>query len=148
MWIPQRVTSLTKKSVCHLQRSLYCLKQAPRTWFETFRGRLGTIGFTQSPYDSSFSPSHAFPGVTVLLVYVDDIIITGTNDGMIKSLQASRQDSFHMKDLGPLLYFLGLEVHQSPTGLFINKHKYATDLIKLADLHDSSPVDTPLEVNF
>ena len=42
---------------------------------------------------------------------------------------------------------MGLEVHQSPKGLFINQHKYATDLIELTDLLDSSPVDTPLKVN-
>ena len=66
---------------------------------------------------------------------------------MIKSLQASLRDSFHMKDLGPLHYFLGLEVHQSPNGLFINQYKYAIVLIELADLNDSSSVDTPLEVN-
>ena len=52
-----------------------------------------------------------------------------------------------MKDLGPLDYFLGLEVHQSPKGLFLNQHKYTSDLIELADLHESSPVDTPVEVN-
>ena len=61
-------------------------------------------------------------GVTVLLVYVDDIIITGTDDSMIKSIQASLRDYFHMEDLGPLHYFLGLEVHQSPKGLFLNQH--------------------------
>eukprot|EP00268_Persea_americana_P040628 TRINITY_DN40409_c0_g2_i1.p1 TRINITY_DN40409_c0_g2~~TRINITY_DN40409_c0_g2_i1.p1 ORF type:complete len:115 (+),score=12.36 TRINITY_DN40409_c0_g2_i1:50-394(+) len=66
---------------------------------------------------------------------------------MIKSIQASLRDSFHMKDLGPLHYFLGLEVHQSPQGLFLNQHKYTSDIIELADLHDSSPVDTPIKVN-
>ena len=52
-----------------------------------------------------------------------------------------------MKDLEPLNYFLGLEVHQSKKGLFLHQHKYATDLVDLADLSDSSPVDTLLEVN-
>ena len=83
----------------------------------------------------------------MLLVYVDDIIITGTDAGMIKSLQDFLRHYFHMKDLGPSHYFLGLEVHQSPKSLFVNQHKYTSDLIELADLHDSSPVDTPIEVN-
>lgn len=52
-----------------------------------------------------------------------------------------------MKDLGPLTYFLGLEVQQSRKGLFLHQHKYATDLIELAGLHGATPVDTPLEVN-
>ena len=147
MRIPKGVSSPSKRSVCRLRKSLYGLKQAPRAWFETFRGHLCASGFTQSPYDPSLFPCHTSTGVTVLLVYVDDIIITGTDDGMIKSLRASLRDSFHMKDLGPLHYFLGLEVHQSPKGLFVNQHKYTSDLIELADLHDSSPVDTPIEVN-
>eukprot|EP00268_Persea_americana_P012758 TRINITY_DN15460_c0_g2_i10.p1 TRINITY_DN15460_c0_g2~~TRINITY_DN15460_c0_g2_i10.p1 ORF type:complete len:144 (+),score=8.26 TRINITY_DN15460_c0_g2_i10:144-575(+) len=66
---------------------------------------------------------------------------------MIKSIQASLRDYFHMKDLGPLHYFLGLEVYQSPKGLFPNQHKYTSNLIALADLHESSPVDAHVEVN-
>ena len=80
-------------------------------------------------------------------MYVDNIIITGTDDGMIKAIQASLRDSFHMKDLGPLRYFLGLEVHQSSKCQFLNQHKYTSDLIELADFHESSSIDTPVEVN-
>ena len=69
-------------------------------------------------------------GITVLLVYVDNIIISGTDTTIIQHLH----DSFHMKDLGPLTYFLGLEVHQSNKGLIFNQHKYAIDLIDLASL--------------
>ena len=83
----------------------------------------------------------------ILLIYVDDIIITGTHSNMIHSLQSSLQAAFHMKDLGPLTYFLGLEVQQSRKGMFLHQHKYAIDLIDLASLTEATPVDTPLEVN-
>ena len=85
MRIPQGVTSPSKKSVCHLRRPLYGLKHAPRAWFETFSDCLSTIGFTQNPYNPSLFLSHASTSFTVLLVYVDDIIITGTDTAMIKS---------------------------------------------------------------
>ena len=52
-----------------------------------------------------------------------------------------------MKDLGPLHYFLGLEVHQSAKGIVLHQHKYALDLIEMAGLQGSAPVDTPVEVN-
>ena len=52
-----------------------------------------------------------------------------------------------MKDLGPLTYFLGLEVHTDSTGIFLKQHKYTQDLITLAGLQDTSSSDTPLEVN-
>ena len=84
-------------------------------------------------------------GITVLLVYVDDIIISGTNSGMITHLQASLHESFHLKDLGPLTYFLGLEVHLK--GIILDQHKYAMNLIETAGLQNSTPVDTPVEAN-
>ena len=90
---------------------------------------------------------HASKGITILHVYVDDIIITGPNADMIHQLQASLHDSFHMNDLGPLNYFLGLEVHQSSKGIVLNQHKYTLDLIDMAGLQNSAPVDTPVEVN-
>jgi hypothetical protein len=52
-----------------------------------------------------------------------------------------------MKDLGLLTYFLGLEVHTDPSGIFLNQHKYTQDLISLVGLQDSSSVDIPMEVN-
>eukprot|EP00268_Persea_americana_P062675 TRINITY_DN8052_c0_g1_i5.p1 TRINITY_DN8052_c0_g1~~TRINITY_DN8052_c0_g1_i5.p1 ORF type:complete len:143 (-),score=17.89 TRINITY_DN8052_c0_g1_i5:109-477(-) len=66
---------------------------------------------------------------------------------MISKLQSSLHQSFHMKDLGPLTYFLGLEVHHTEKGIILRQHKYALDLIELASLQQSTPVDTPLEVN-
>ena len=84
---------------------------------------------------------------TVLLVCVDDIIITSTDDSMIKSIQASLRDYFHMKDLDPLYCLLGLEVHRSPKGLILNQHKYTSNVIELTNLLVYLPVDTPVEVN-
>jgi hypothetical protein len=101
----------------------------------------------QSKYDSSLFLCTTSTGFVFLLVYVDDIVITGTDSLLISNLQHHFQDCFNMKDLGFLTYFLGLEVHSSSSGVFVHRYKYAQDLIALADLQDSSPVDTPLEVN-
>ena len=86
-------------------------------------------------------------GIVILLVYIDDIVIKGTYSTLITRLQQHLQASFHMKDLGHLTYFLGLEVHTDSTGIFLNQHKYTQDLITLAGLQDTSSSDTPLEVN-
>ena len=130
-----------------LRRSLYGLKQAPRAWFEKFQAALLRLDFHPSLYDPSMFLHHDPSGIAILLVYVDDIVITGPNAGMIQQLQASLRESFQMKDLGPLHYFLGLEVHQSPKGIFLNQHKYTVDLIALAGMTASAPVDTPVELN-
>nr|XP_027073978.1 uncharacterized mitochondrial protein AtMg00810-like isoform X2 [Coffea arabica] len=86
-------------------------------------------------------------GLVLLLVYVDDIVITGNDSELISQLQEHLQRSFHMKDLGPLQYFLGLEVHSTSAGIFLHEHKYIQELIALAGLQDGRSVDTPLEVN-
>jgi hypothetical protein len=101
----------------------------------------------QSKYDSSLFLCTTSTGYVFLLVYVDDIVITGTYSTLISRLQQHLRDSFHMKDLGSLTYFLGLEVHSSPSGIYVHQQKYTHDLITLAGLQASSPVDTPLEVN-
>ena len=78
---------------------------------------------------------------------MNDIIITGTGCGLITKLQRMLYTTFHMKELGHLTYFLGLEVHHRASGIFVNQHKYIQDLITLAGLEDTSSVDTPMEVN-
>ncbi|KAF5471249.1 hypothetical protein F2P56_011696, partial [Juglans regia] len=52
-----------------------------------------------------------------------------------------------MKDLGSLTYFLGLEVHRSPSGISLNQHKYASDLMATARLQEVASVDTPMKLN-
>lgn len=92
-------------SVCRLRRSLYGLKQAPRAWFAKFHSTLQSGGFRQSNYDSSLFLRRSSTGITILLVYVDDILITGSDRSGILSLQTLLCTSFHMKDLGTVSYF-------------------------------------------
>ena len=103
MRLPSGYDSTSKNEAARLRRSLYGLKQAPRAWFDKFRSTLLHLRFAQSPY--------LFTNITsqgaLLLVYVDDIIIMGTHSNMIRDLQKSLKAAFHMKDLGPLTYFLG-----------------------------------------
>lgn len=144
---PPGLFSTPSHDVCKLKRSLYGLKQAPRAWFEKFRNPLLSFSFVQSQYDSSLFLCKTDKGIVLLLVYVDDIVITGSDTQLMSQLQERLQGSFHMKDLGPLTYFLGLEVHTSPAGIFLHQHKYTKDLIALAGLQEGRLVDTPLEVN-
>ena len=83
----------------------------------------------------------------ILLVYVDDIIVTGSNQETITTIKQLLHSTFHMKDLGQLTYFLGLEVQFQQKGNFVNQHKYTQDLIQLVGLTTATTVDTPIEVN-
>ena len=147
MKLPSGMINSSPHDVCKLKRSLYGLKQAPRAWFEKFRSTILSFSFTQSQYDSSLFFHTSTLGIVLLLVYVDDIIITSTDCGLITKLQRMLHTTFHMKDLRQLTYFLGLEVHHRASGIFMNQHKYIQDLITLAGLKDTAFVETPMEIN-
>jgi hypothetical protein len=133
--------------VSRLKWSLYGLKQAPQAWFEKFRTPLLDFTFTQSQYDSSLFFHKAALGIAILLVYVDDILITGSDLQLIEQLQQRLKSSFHMKDLGPLQHFLGLEVQHCLNVPLLHQHKYAQELLSLVGLQDGNSVLTPMEVN-
>ena len=106
--------------VCHLRRALYGLKQALRAWFEKFSSIVAQQGFTSSPHDTALFVRRSFAGITLILLYVDDMIITGDDSAGIRSLQHFLSQHFEMKDLGTLSYFLGLEVTSSSNGYYLS----------------------------
>ena len=105
------------------------------------------MGFASSQADSSLFILR-YNGVLVyLLVYVDDIILTGNSPVFIQSLIAQLSQTFELKDLGDLHYFLGPHIHRSPQGLFINQAKYITGLLTKHNMLNSKPAKTPCVPN-
>ncbi|KAL5827461.1 hypothetical protein ACOSQ3_019299 [Xanthoceras sorbifolium] len=135
------------RQVCRLRRALYGLKQAPRAWFEKFSSIVAQQGFTSSPHDTALFIRRSSAGITLILLYVDDMIITGDDSAGIRSLQRFLSQHFEMKDLGTLSYFLGLEVTLSSDGYYLSQAKYASDLLSKAGITDNKTVSTPLEYN-
>lgn len=133
--------------VCRLQKSLYGLRQAPRCWFAKLSTALKAYGFIQSASDYSLftlsTPTHDL----YVLVYVDDLVIAGNHSASIKKFKEYLNTCFHMKDLGHLKYFLGLEVARNSTGIFVCQRKYALDLITDCGLLDARSVSTPMAEN-
>ncbi|WKA13215.1 hypothetical protein VitviT2T_030542 [Vitis vinifera] len=144
---PPSGLSVESNKVCHLRRALYGLKQAPRAWFAKFSSTIFRLGYTASPYDSTLFLRRTDKGTILLLLYVDDMIITGNDLSGIQELKDFLSQQFEMKDLGHLSYFLGLEITHSTDGLYITQAKYASDLLSQAGLTDSKNVDTPVELN-
>uniref|UniRef100_A0A2N9F654 Reverse transcriptase Ty1/copia-type domain-containing protein n=1 Tax=Fagus sylvatica TaxID=28930 RepID=A0A2N9F654_FAGSY len=96
-------------NVCLLRRALYSLKQAPRAWFAKFSSIMYQFGFSSSPHDTVLFIRCSDKGMILLLLYVDDMIITGDDHSDISNFKFLHQQ-FEMKDLGHLSYFLGLEL--------------------------------------
>ncbi|CAL1392560.1 unnamed protein product [Linum trigynum] len=147
MEIPPGYPSGSPDQVCLLHRSLYGLKQAPRAWFEKFQYTILSFGFQQSQNDPSLFTQSTSRGRVVLLIYVDDMIVTGDDDIGIAQLKANLRAAFSLKDLGSLSYFLGIEVHRSNRGILLSQHKYVNDLLEEHRFADCMPVRTPIELN-
>jgi hypothetical protein len=126
---------------------LHGLKQAPRAWFAKFSSTIAQIGFVSSPYDSALFIRRSDVGLILLLLYVDNMIITGGDIVGIRNLQQFLSQQFEMKDLCSLSYFLGLEVSFDQNGDYLPQAKYASDLLSRASRTDCKIVDSPLEMN-
>ncbi|KAG9450564.1 hypothetical protein H6P81_010529 [Aristolochia fimbriata] len=133
--------------VCRLCLALYGLKQAPRAWFSTFCSKIVQFGYTQSSHDSALFTRQSSSGTVLLLLYVDDMVITGDDIHGISDLKRYLSSCFEMKDLDQLRYFLGLEVLPFDDGYGLSQVKYAFDLLNQAGLSNSKVCDSPMELN-
>ena len=129
--------------VCCLRKSFYGLKQSPRAWFGKFNNVVQQFGMT---YHSVFY-RYSSAGCIYLVVYVDDIVLTGSDHHGISQVKQHLCQHFQNKDLGKLRYFLGIEVAQSNTGIVISQRKYALDILEEIGLMNSKSVDTPMDPN-
>ncbi|CAL2242392.1 unnamed protein product [Prunus armeniaca] len=131
--------------VCRLHKSLYGLKQASRQWFAKFTEAILAAGFIQSKADYSLFTRKVGKSFTALLIYVDDILITGNDIDAINSLKSFLHTRFRIKDLGDLKYFLGIEVSRSKKGIYVSQRKYALEILKDYGFLGARPVDFPME---
>ncbi|RVX17092.1 Retrovirus-related Pol polyprotein from transposon RE2 [Vitis vinifera] len=117
--------------VCRLRRSLYGLKQSPRAWFSRFSSIVQEFGMFCSTTDCSVFYHHNSSGQCIyLVVYVDNIVITGSDQNGIQKLKQHLFTHFQTKDLGKLRYFLGIEIAQSSSGVVLSQRKYALDILE------------------
>ncbi|KAK6144939.1 hypothetical protein DH2020_021759 [Rehmannia glutinosa] len=116
--------------VCLLKRRLYGLKQASRQWNLEFSDKLINFGFVQSSHDNCLFVKKIGAHFLALIIYVDDVLITGNSASLICSLKKYLHDLFTIKDLGSAKYFLGLEFLRTDQGTHMCQRKYILDLLK------------------
>ncbi|KAL9309176.1 putative RNA-directed DNA polymerase [Arabidopsis thaliana] len=131
--------------VLRLRKAIYGLKQSPRAWYHKLSRTLKDHGFKKSESDHTLFTLQSTQGIVVVLIYVDDLIITGDNKDGIDSTKTFLKSCFDIKDLGELKYFLGIEVCRSNAGLFLSQRKYTLDLLNETGFMDAKPARTPLE---
>ncbi|WMV40073.1 hypothetical protein MTR67_033458 [Solanum verrucosum] len=131
--------------VCKLNKALYGLKQAPRAWFNKLKAFLLGIGFLSCLSDSSLFVQQASKHTTYVLVYVDDLIITGSDSDFITTFIHILNQQFSLKDLGSLYYFLGIEVSPSSNGIILSQGSYICDLLRRTNMADAKHISNPTE---
>lgn len=132
--------------VCKLTKALYGFKQAPRAWFEKLKHALLSWNFVNSVADSSLFIYKKDEQVMYVLVYVDDILLTGNDADLVNKIVQQLNTQFALKTLGSLKYFLGFEVFRNDSGIHMSQEKYAKDLLVKTGMMDSKSCPTPMAV--
>ncbi|XP_076956093.1 uncharacterized protein LOC143631129 [Bidens hawaiensis] len=148
MKLPEGYFSNDDTRVCRLVKSFYGLKQAPRMWNAKLVSALCDIGFVQSKCDHSLFIKSEGSIFLVLLVYVDDIVLTGNDSAAIENVKQMLKSKFLTKDLGLLKYLLGIEVIRTDQGVYLSQRKYCMELLAEYGMSACKPVNTPIEQNY
>jgi len=144
---PGFVAQGESSKVCRLRKSLYGLKQSPRAWFGRFSEVIQEFGMKKSKCDHSVFYQQSEVGFILLVGYVDDIVITGSDSKGISALKSFLQANFQTKDLGMLRYFLGIEVTKCKKGIFLSQRKYILDLLTETGKLGAKPCSAPMVTN-
>ncbi|XP_049931235.1 retrovirus-related Pol polyprotein from transposon RE1 isoform X2 [Nymphaea colorata] len=135
------------QKVCRLRKAIYGLKQSPRAWFQKLSENIENEGFRRSSADHSLFVKKTSIGTVIVLIYVDDIIVTGDDIQGISNIKGVLGRHFVTKDLGELRYFLGIEFARNQKGLIMCQRKYVTDVLQETGMLGCRPASTPMDIN-
>eukprot|EP00253_Pinus_taeda_P010878 PITA_10878 len=129
--------------VCILNKSLYGLKQAPRAWYAKMDSFHLSQKFERCKSDRNVYMLSTHESLLILVLYVDDLLITSSSTSAIAIINRALHDRFLMTVMGPLHFFLGLDISQDATGIKLSQAKYAQDLLERFRMTDCKPAPTP-----
>jgi hypothetical protein len=137
--------SSQKHMVLHLHKALYGLHQAPRAWNKKLHEKLCALGFVRSESDYAIYCRGVRKDRLVVGVYVDDLVIRGSNSEEIQKFKLLMAKAFKMSDLSLLTYYLGIEVDQGEQGMTLSQGNYAMKILERCGLHDCNSCDVPMQ---
>nr|GEY81557.1 hypothetical protein [Tanacetum cinerariifolium] len=130
--------------VARLEAALYGIKQAPRAWYDELSNFLVSKGFSKGSIDPTLFITKHRGDILLVQIYVDDIIFGFTNPNLSKRFEKLMHNKFEMSMMGELKFFLGIQIHQSPCGIFINQAKYAQEILIKHGMISCDSVGTPM----
>ncbi|XP_066324159.1 uncharacterized mitochondrial protein AtMg00810-like [Miscanthus floridulus] len=125
-----------------LDKLIYGLKQAPRAWFNRFATFITGIDFTPTCSDSSLFVLRRGHDVAYLLLYVDDMVLTGSSTAPLQRIVDRLHAEFAVKDLGQLRFFLGIDVKRTANGFYLSQQRYAEDILECAGMANCKSAPT------
>eukprot|EP00253_Pinus_taeda_P008838 PITA_08838 len=131
--------------VCQLKKSLYGLKQAPRAWYAKMDSFLLDTSFSKCHSDNTVYTKNVGKSLIILVIYVDDLILTGIDPNLTNHVNSNLKNQFEMKNIGHLHYFFGLQVLQSKEGISLFQSKYVCDLLCHFHMEDCKPTLSPFQ---
>ena len=135
-----------EKKVCKLVKSLYGLKQALKQWHEKFDNIMMSYGFKINEYDKCVYVKDNEHGYVIICLYVDNMLIVGSDDKMITSTKTMLNSRFHMKDMGLLDVILGIKIIRTSYGLILSQSHYVDNILRKFDKDNSRVARTPIDV--
>ncbi|GJW89398.1 retrovirus-related pol polyprotein from transposon TNT 1-94 [Tanacetum coccineum] len=130
--------------VYKLKKALYGLKQAPRAWYDMLSSFLISQHFSKGAVDPTLFIRQAGNDLLLVQIILPNIIFASTNTAMCNEFANQMTTKFKMLMMGQMSFFLGLQISQSPRGIFINQSKYASEIVKKYGMLTSDSVDTPM----
>ncbi|KAD4177984.1 hypothetical protein E3N88_26575 [Mikania micrantha] len=131
--------------VYRLHKALYGLRQAPRAWNAQLDKSLKTFGFCRCVHEQAVYKRHGNISSLIVGVYVDDLIIMGSNESEVKTFIDQMKDVFEMSDLGRLSFYLGMEVDQRKNGIVLKQEAYARKVLKAFGMLECNNSKWPMD---
>jgi hypothetical protein len=127
-----------------LKKALYGLKQAPRAWYSRIDDYLTGSGFQKSLSEATLYVKRINDDVLIISLYVDDLLVTGSNTEQVEKFKQNMIQVFEMTDLGFMSFFLGMEIIQSKEEIFICQKKYSRKILKKFHMENCKSTATPM----
>lgn len=150
MYLPNVTKNNKSNTVCKLNKSIYGLKKSPKCWNSRFDTLMLDLGFARSQNDFCLYSKCNNQSKMYVLLYVDDLLIMGTNLNEVNDLKKEFNKNFEMKDLGIVHNYLGIRVSQNLNKGFteLDQSDYLIKVLEKFGMSDCKAVSTPLDVNF
>lgn len=132
--------------VCKLHKALYGMKQAPKAWFDKLHKVLIMLGFASLKFDqfNHFFLKTTADHIIYILIYVDDILVTGSDSRLISQLIGRLNAEFALKDPVKIDYFLGIQAKHTSEGFHLSQTKYIGDLLSKSKMVHAKGISTPM----